>query len=134
MPSWSPHMPQGMHLKSEGFASNLYDPEAEFTLKTYCAEHAIPYADIGLPVAVEAFTAYGVEFQRRYVPDLENVQITSLKKSGGCFELTTAAGEIARARQVRGASAIGKFGCLPPFLTPIPTRMVSLRSGDGVLI
>ena len=133
MHSWSHHMPQGMHLKSEGFASNLYDPEAEFTLKTYCAEHAIPYADIGLPVAVEAFTAYGVEFQRRYVPDLENVQITSLKKSGGCFELTTAAGEIARARQVVVAAGIVKFAYLPPLLTSIPSPMISHSSRHGVL-
>src|SRR5258708_6906350 len=71
MHSWSHHMPRGMHLKSEGFASNLYDPGAKFTLEAHCAEHAIPYADIGLPVAIEAFIAYGVEFQRRYVPNLE---------------------------------------------------------------
>ena len=128
MHSWSHHMPQGMHLKSEGFASNLYDPEAKFTLKTYCAERGIPYADIGVPVAVEAFIAYGVEFQRRYVPNLENVQVTSLKNLGGCFELTTAAGEIARARQVVVAAGIVKFAYLPPLLTSIPAAMVSHSS------
>jgi cation diffusion facilitator CzcD-associated flavoprotein CzcO len=37
MHAWSNHMPQGMHLKSEGFASNLYDPEGKFTLEAYCA-------------------------------------------------------------------------------------------------
>jgi thioredoxin reductase len=128
MHSWSHHMPQGMHLKSEGFASNLYDPEAKFTLKTYCAEHAIPYADIGLPVPIEAFIAYGVEFQRRCAPNVENVQITSLKNSGGCFELTTAAGEIVRARQVVVAAGIVKFAYLPPLLTSIPGPMVSHSS------
>jgi thioredoxin reductase len=128
MHSWSHHMPQGMHLKSEGFASNLYDPEAKFTLKTYCAERGIPYADIGVPVPVEAFIAYGVEFQRRYVPNLENVQVTSLKNLGGCFELTTAAGEIARARQVVVAAGIVKFAYLPPLLTSIPAAMVSHSS------
>jgi thioredoxin reductase len=128
MHSWSHHMPQGMHLKSEGFASNLYDPEAKFTLETYCAEHAIPYADIGLPVPIDAFIAYGVEFQRRYAPHLENVQVTSLKNSGGCFELTTAAGEIARARQVVVAAGIVKFAYLPPLLTTIPGPMMSHSS------
>src|SRR5258708_32400718 len=133
MHSWSHHMPQGMHLKSEGFASNLYDPEAKFTLRTYCAERAIPYADIGLPVAVEAFTAYGVEFQRRYAPNVENVQITSLKNLGGCFELTTAAGEIARARQVVGAAGHVEFA-YPPALRPSrPSPMISHRSLHGDL-
>jgi cation diffusion facilitator CzcD-associated flavoprotein CzcO len=128
MQSWSHHMPQGMHLKSEGFASNLYDPEAKFTLKAYCTEHAIPYADIGLPVAIETFIAYGLEFQRRYAPDLENVQITSLKNSAGYFELTTTAGEIARARQVVVAAGIVNFAYLPPLLKSIPSPMISHSS------
>src|ERR1700738_4322586 len=120
MHSWAHHMPKGMHLKSEGFASNLYDPEAKFTLKSYCAEHAIPYADIGLPVAIETFIAYGVAFQQRYVPDVENVQITSLKQAAGCFELTTAAGELARARRVVVAAGIGHFALFPPGVAAVP--------------
>jgi cation diffusion facilitator CzcD-associated flavoprotein CzcO len=120
-------MPQGMHLKSEGFASNLYDPEAKFTLKAYCAMRSIPYADVGLPVALETFIAYGLEFQRRYVPELENVQITSLTQSAGCFELTTTAGEFARARQVVVAAGIVNFAYVPPPFAAIPGTMISHR-------
>ena len=43
---WSQHMPRGMRLKSEGFASNLSDPDSEFTLETYCKENDVAYADI----------------------------------------------------------------------------------------
>jgi cation diffusion facilitator CzcD-associated flavoprotein CzcO len=32
MHTWRTAMPRGMHLKSDGFASNLSDPEHEFTL------------------------------------------------------------------------------------------------------
>jgi cation diffusion facilitator CzcD-associated flavoprotein CzcO len=128
MSSWSNHMPQGMHLKSEGFASNLYDPAGEFTLEKYCAERAIPYADIGLPVAIETFIAYGLEFQRRYVPNLENVQVNSLKKTAGGFELTTAAGEAVRARQVVVAAGIVNFAYLPPALSSVPSSMISHSS------
>jgi thioredoxin reductase len=128
MHSWSHHMPQGMHLKSEGFASSLYDPDAKFTLQAYCAEHAIPYADIGLPVPIETFIAYGVEFQRRYVPHLEDVQITSLRNAGDWFELTTSAGEIVRARQVVVAAGIVRFAYLPPLMASIAGPMVSHSS------
>jgi thioredoxin reductase len=128
MRSWSHHMPQGMHLKSEGFASDLYEPEGKFTLKAYCAERAIPYADIGLPVAIETFIAYGLEFQRRYVPQVENVAITSLTRSTGHFELTTAAGELVRARQVVVAAGIVNFAYLPPVLATLPDSMVSHSS------
>src|SRR5262245_44408563 len=45
MHSWRTQMPAGMFLKSEGFASSLYDPGGRFTLKRFCAEGGLPYAD-----------------------------------------------------------------------------------------
>ena len=128
MNSWSRHMPQGMHLKSEGFASDLYDPGAEFTLQAYCAEQSIPYSDIGLPVAIKTFIDYGLEFQKRYVSELENVQITSLAQSAGCFELTTATGELVCARQVVVAAGIVNFAFLPAPLAAIASANVSHSS------
>jgi len=128
MDSWAHHMPQGMHLKSEGFASDLYDPEAELTLKAYCATRNIPYADIGLPVAIETFIAYGLEFQRRFVPELENVQIASLTQSAQDFELITAQGETLRARRVVVAAGIVNFAYLPPVLAAIAGPRVSHSS------
>ena len=35
MQRWQAHMPKGMYLKSEGCASNLFDPMRAYTLKTY---------------------------------------------------------------------------------------------------
>src|SRR5262245_36843024 len=60
MHTWQTHMPKGMKLKSEGFASLLYDPGSTFTLETYCKEKRIPYSPIGLPVPLEVFSAYGL--------------------------------------------------------------------------
>jgi cation diffusion facilitator CzcD-associated flavoprotein CzcO len=117
-----------MHLKSEGFASDLYDPEAQLTLKAYCAARDIPYADIGLPVAIETFIAYGLEFQRRFVPELENVQINSLVQSAAGFELITSGGETLRARRVVVAAGIVNFAYLPPVLAAIAGPMVSHSS------
>src|SRR5665213_2742540 len=128
MDSWAHHMPQGMHLKSEGFASDLYDPQAELTLKAYCATRNIPYADIGLPVAIETFIAYGLEFQRRFVPELENAQVTALTQSAGGFELITSRGETLRARRVVLATGIVNFAYLPPVLAAIAGPQVSHSS------
>jgi len=33
MHTWLAHMPKGMRLKSEGFASRVYDPASTFTLE-----------------------------------------------------------------------------------------------------
>jgi 2-polyprenyl-6-methoxyphenol hydroxylase-like FAD-dependent oxidoreductase len=38
MQFWREHMPEGMVLKSEGFASSLWHPHGALTLKEYCQE------------------------------------------------------------------------------------------------
>src|SRR5580692_4274627 len=38
MDSWRAHMPKGMLLKSDGFASNISDPDDQFTLGKFCAD------------------------------------------------------------------------------------------------
>ena len=40
-------MPEGMLLKSERFASNLWDPKRQYTLQRYCEEHGLPYQRVG---------------------------------------------------------------------------------------
>jgi cation diffusion facilitator CzcD-associated flavoprotein CzcO len=125
MESWKNNMPQGMLLKSEGFASNLYDPDNAFTLAHYCREVGQPYADIGLPVPVETFTAYGIEFQKRLVPNLETTKISSIRAENGGFQLSTADGTDVIARRVIVAAGITYFSYLPPVLENLPPRYVS---------
>src|SRR6202453_11922 len=61
MDSWITHMPQGMLLKSDGFASNISDPDSDYTLGRFCAEKGIPYRDRGVPVTRETFASYRSE-------------------------------------------------------------------------
>ena len=82
-----------MLLKSDGFASNLYDPGLHFTLRHFCEERGIEYADLGTPVPLEVFIAYGLAFQGRFVPYLENKALLSLEHSGTGFELRLDSGE-----------------------------------------
>jgi len=125
MQSWSEHMPEGMLLKSDGFASSLHDPDSNFTIGHYCAEKGIPYADVGIPVKREVFVAYGLEFQKRYVPNLEQTNIASVTRSNGHFQLQTATGETFQAHKVVVAAGITHFGYLPPMLASLPCQYVS---------
>lgn len=121
-------MPNGMLLKSDGFASSLYDPDSTFTLADYCAEKNIPYADKDLPVSLDTFATYGIEFQRRMVPTLEQVEITSLRQRSAGFELQTSGGETVYARSVVLAVGITYFSYLPPFLDALPRKLVTHSS------
>jgi thioredoxin reductase len=124
MSSWR-NMPNRTWLKSEGFASSLFDPKSSFTLARYCREQSIPYADVGVPVPIETFVAYGIEFQRRFVPHLEETVITSVVPVANGFELTTETGEIVRSKRVVVAAGITHFSFIPPMLSSLPREFVS---------
>src|SRR5215472_16082822 len=100
MSTWLTQMPRGMHLKSEGFASSLSDPNSTFPLSAFCKTAGLPYADLGLPVPLETFTAYGLEFQKRFAPQLEIKLVDSLRRSSAGFQLRLADGEVCCARTV----------------------------------
>jgi thioredoxin reductase len=125
MHEWIAHMPKGMLLKSEGFASSLYDPQNLFPLRRYCAEENIPYADLGGPIPLEVFAAYGLAFQKRFVPWVENKELTALLRSGTGFRLTFDDGTSFSTRRVLLAVGIEHFAHIPDKLARLP---VALRS------
>ncbi len=115
-------MPKGMMLKSDGFASDLYDPQGALTLKKFCAERGIPYADTGKPVLLETFCAYGLAFRERLVPDLEETNVTYVEKVPGSFKVHLENGEAAEARRVVLAIGITHFENVPETLEHLPAQ------------
>ena len=128
MQFWLRHMPKGMLLKSDGFASTLYDPKAEFTLQRYCEGQKIPYADLGTPVRVEDFCAYGLAFQRRFAPQLENQRVTLLERTGSGFTLHLSDGRSFVARRVVIATGLTGFEYIPPQLGSLTGELLSHSS------
>jgi len=125
MDSWQAHMPKGMCLKSEGFASNIYDPEGDFTLEHFCAERGIEYSDSGIPVRLDTFSAYGVAFKERMVPELEDKMVTSLERLPDGFRLGLDDGEVVTARRVVLAVGITHFEHIPGDLANLPPEFLS---------
>src|SRR5579863_1084206 len=125
MDSWVAHMPKGMMLKSDGFASNIYDPESAFTLEKFCAERGIDYAHAGLPVRLETFAAYGLAFKERMVPELEDKLVASVRRVRDGFELQLADGETFQARTVVLAVGITHFDYVPESLAHLPAEFLT---------
>jgi thioredoxin reductase len=128
MRTWLTSMPKGMCLKSEGFASSLYDPGSTFTLGRYCRERGVPYADKGLPIPVETFSSYGVEFQRRFVPELEEKQVMKVSLSSVGFQIHLEGGELVEARKVIVAAGLSYFDYIPPVLSELSEDFVTHSS------
>jgi cation diffusion facilitator CzcD-associated flavoprotein CzcO len=125
MDSWIAHMPKGMLLKSDGFASNIYDPTGKFTLKQFCFDRGIEYADLGLPVRLETFSEYGLAFRERIVPDLEDKLVTSIDRLQEGFVLRLDDGQEVNAKRIVLAVGITHFTCVPEELSHLPKEFVS---------
>lgn len=125
MQSWASRMPLGMHMKSEGFASTLYDPEGDYRFSRHCLERGLPYADLGMPISVKNFAEYGIAFQQRFVPHLEAKLATSVTKQDGGFTLRLDDGEVASFRRVIVATGIQPFARMPEELADLPEALVS---------
>ena len=50
MESWQRYMPEGMLLKSERFASSLWDPHRRYTLRRFSELRGLPWQPVGSPL------------------------------------------------------------------------------------
>lgn len=128
MDSWLNHMPKGMFLKSDGFASNISDPGGELTLKQFCQGNGIDYADSALPVSLDTFTAYGLTFRERMVPDLEEKMVQEVTRTSEGFRIRLDDGEEFDTRRVVLAVGITHFSHLPEQLAGFSPDLVSHSS------
>jgi len=128
MESWLTQMPSGMHLKSDGFASNLFDPQSVFTLKQFCLNTGRDYSDSGVPVPLDTFTAYGLAFQKKLVPEVEDKMVRTVERGTNDFVLTLDDGETVYARSVLVAAGLSYFRHIPPALAGLGSKFLTHSS------
>jgi Pyridine nucleotide-disulphide oxidoreductase len=124
MDSWRSHMPEGMLLKSDPFASNLSDPQDFYSLARFSEEQSIPYSEAE-PVRLDTFCAYGLAFQKRCVPRLTDAQVTNVERIGDEFVVSLDNGGKVSARRVVLAIGVGPFRHVPEILGALPDGFVS---------
>jgi thioredoxin reductase len=125
MQNWLMRMPEGMQLKSAGFASTLYDPGRTFTLERFCMEQGVPYQHVGIPVTLETFCSYGLAFQKHLVPELEEERLVTLNRCEEGYELRMESGISFRSHRVVVATGIDYFRNMPQPLSHLPEELCS---------
>lgn len=113
MSSWRLHMPRGMCLKSTPAASNLSTPLPGYELADFCKARGIPPLTGTQVVPIELFVSYGEWFQQQQVPDVENVQVTRLERTGREFRLELGDGTDLVTDVVVMASGLNGFAYVP---------------------
>ena len=128
MQFWRDHMPKGMQLKSDGFASNLYDPKSSYTLRHYCQEHGLNYRDTTLPVELDTFVKYGIAFKTHFVPQLRSNYVMNIHKTSNGFSLRLDNDDAITARKVVVAAGICDFRHIPSSLKALSSQYVTHSS------
>jgi cation diffusion facilitator CzcD-associated flavoprotein CzcO len=125
MEMWRASMPKGMLLKSEPFASNLWDPARAYTLEAFFKERGKPYSPIGVPTALSDFLDYTEWFHQKTRLEVQDRKLVHLRKSQGRFELQFQDGGRVFASTVVLATGLKPFCWMPRLLQALPPALLS---------
>jgi hypothetical protein len=106
-------MPVGVNLKSLAFATNIAVPEKGYSFSSWCRKHGLEDFE---PCTMQSFAAYGLEMQKRFVPDLEEVFVTNVQAGPKDFEVTIASGERLRTGNVIVCTGLSHLAHTPEVL------------------
>ncbi len=118
--SWRAHMPQGMRLRSEPFASNLWDPERRYTVERFSAEKNVPYRPMYNPLSLDFFLEYTEWFRRNAVGEVQDVKVQRIRRQGRAFTLELVNGATIEAGHVILATGHMAFLFIPSELAHLP--------------
>jgi thioredoxin reductase len=124
MESWVRHMPSGMFLKSEGWASNLAHPTGELTLGEFCRQRRLPH-EHGVPVPLQTFVDYGRWFQAEAVPGVETSDVLAVRRELSRFAVELSTGEQVSAQAVVLAVGGLAFARRPPIMAGLAPGLYS---------
>ncbi|MCU4183217.1 FAD-dependent oxidoreductase [Acidiferrimicrobium sp. IK] len=89
MESWAPAAAVGSRLVSDGFGSNLSDPDGRLTLRAFCSgagrgcEGAGEYRDVGWPVPAGLLRSYADWFVAEAGVEVDERTVTALRSGPG---------------------------------------------------
>lgn len=125
---WRDHMPEGMLLRSYWWTTNLSDPLKKYRLARYFQEHQMAVPD---PVPLEVFVDYGLWFQRRAVPDVDETFVATIQRVGGEFELLLEDGRVIRSQTVVMAPGLQYYAYCPEQYSHLPSDCISHTSAHS---
>jgi cation diffusion facilitator CzcD-associated flavoprotein CzcO len=114
-------MPVGVNLKSLAFATSISVPKSGHAFPNWCRLHGLEDFE---PCTMQSFAAYGLEIQKQFVPDLEEVLVTNVSLRTDGFEVALSSGEHLRAQNVVVCTGLSGLAQIPDILQELgPDRM-----------
>jgi thioredoxin reductase len=125
MNTWEAHMPVGMNLKSEPYASGIAAPTGRYDVAEYCRQEGLPYVNRVGPLSLERFTGYAAWYAKQLVPDVADVSATTVRQTSDGFEVAFAETESMTAKSVVIATGVLPHARVPAELAGLPSDLLS---------
>lgn len=125
---WRDNMPTGMLLRSFWWATNLSDPQHQYSLEQYFHLQGQPAL---YPLPIETFIDYGLWFQRQAVPNVDETYVDRIEREEDHFSLTLADGRLVRSRMMVMAPGLRYYVYRPSEYNRLPAELVSHTSQHG---
>lgn len=119
---WREHMPGDMLLRSYWWASNLSDPQRQYSLERYFHEYSMKASD---PLPAKTFISYGLWFQKHLVPTIDETYIQTVELKENKFVLTLADGRVIQSMIVVMAPGLGYYTYRPPEYNYLAAELVT---------
>lgn len=127
MKTWLP-MPRSLCLKSLGFATSIAVPEPGHDFPGWLSARGLEPLE---PISYADFTEYGLQMQRRFVPEAEAVNVSLLeRRAAGDYELLLENGERVLARSVIVSTGLHHLQRMPKELEGLPHELASHSFGQ----
>ncbi|MGA2418979.1 MAG: NAD(P)-binding domain-containing protein [Candidatus Acidiferrum sp.] len=122
MEFWKTYMPEGMFLRSPWSASNIADPDKQFTIDAFAAKLPAP---VPRPIPLDTFVEYGLWFQQHVVPALRRQKIATVERDGTNFRVTAVGGEQWASERVVIAAGLTSFSRRPEVFSKLSPQFVT---------
>jgi Pyridine nucleotide-disulphide oxidoreductase len=128
MNTWRAHMPTGMLLKSEPYASEIASPNGGYDLAAYYKMHGFDYVNRVAAVPLERFLGYADWYVEQLVPNVRDVTATEVTVTGAGFRVEFQDAEPVTARKVVIATGVLPYARIPAELSGLPSDLVTHTS------
>jgi predicted ATP-grasp superfamily ATP-dependent carboligase len=122
---WRRHMPRGMLLRSRWRSSHVADPGQALSLDAYEQERGVRLPE---HIPIEKFIDYGLWYQQRVAPDIDQRRVERVASANGGFRLQLDDGDEMRAKRVVVSAGLHGFADRPAPLGSLPAELVSHSS------
>jgi thioredoxin reductase len=125
MDTYKSHVPAGMIMKSEPYASTIASPDGEYTLAAYSASKGLDYVDRVGPVTRQRFVDYADWYAEQLVPGVRDETVTEVSPVATGFRVAFANAAPVVSRQVVVATGVLPYRHVPPELAGLPEELVT---------